>query len=262
MRAVIRYLWNGTKWTLREARGHAVGSLTTLAVLAGIGLIGGYLSLGHGATSSTATPLAQHRRPLPPLTFSVEHWEEGFIIVGIRRHPARCSTRKGVAHSNTRGVRAAALTRRRATCGSSSTVTAAMLCRSPACALWSFRVRGRSWEQAFCEGGGELRAIPIAFNREARTPTASRFARRVVSVAQGEVVPFLVKGIVKSHFVTWKILISAELANGRKLTYVLDDDRRPFRTMPHRDGTPVYEWRWWRASMHPGPYLAVTSNRG
>jgi hypothetical protein len=240
---VLRAIWKPIKWTLTEARGAAVAAVTAAAVAAVLGVV--FTRGGHHVATTTA-PL----RPSPPLTFSVVHLEEGFVVVDIPRTPGTLAAMKS-AHGCMELERVARL-------GGGADPRRTILRvlvhghRADDVTITGIRAvivsRGRpkAGAEAFCAGGGELGDIPVSINLEARNPIAQRFLHHVTSVAKGEVVSFNINAHTRSQAIAWKLVVSAELASGHKLTYVLQDTSHPFRTTPYTDGTPTYEWRWWR----------------
>jgi hypothetical protein len=107
-----------------------------------------------------------------------------------------------------------------------------------------------------CAGGGEVSPIRVTFNLDAENPEAQRessthvarpyFGGKYITLSRGEFVPFSISGVTKSHYVTWKLEVRV-MIDGRRRTYVLDDDGRPFRTTAPTSARayyPAYQWRW------------------
>jgi hypothetical protein len=250
---LVGHVGRGAKWALAVVGATALGAVTLAAA-------GHMPFIGH---AQSAAKSARHPLPLPPLTFSVVHLEEGFAVVGIPRQPATLAAMKRAP-----GCNQLERTARSGGGGDPSKTTLRVLVhghRADDVTITGIRATVVSRTQptlgaeALCAGGGDVGDIPIALDLESRNPTSYHFLHRVTTVAKGEVASFGIIARTRSHVIAWKLIVSAELASGRKLTYVLDDQGHPFRTTPQQAGTPVYEWRWWwMAHKKLAPYLSVT----
>jgi hypothetical protein len=115
---------------------------------------------------------------------------------------------------------------------------------------------------ADCPGGSAVGLIRMRLDLDSGDPVALRvvrddhqeegrvvgpfFADHAITVRRGESVPIIVEATTHSQFVVWKLEVTARV-NGRRHTYVLDDNGQPFRTTARSSlelATPDYEWNW------------------
>jgi hypothetical protein len=247
-RRLILRARRGGRWVLVVAAGAIVAALA----VALLGLATGQLQ-------------RLWRDPAPALRFSMNRMEEGYVLqIPDRDAAARLSHAHGCdgLEAETRmagGADTDETDLRLLVEGRSSDTVTITGMR----ALITDRTPPKGGAIAFCAGGGEVGPIPLAFelDSKSRTPPAVRMkthlgrtrsvgpyfgAHHLVTVAEHEVVPFELTGIAHSHFVEWKIEVSADVA-GRPRRFVIDDRGQPFRTAPlaaSRDYHPLYEWRW------------------
>jgi hypothetical protein len=224
----------------------ALGVVGT-AVLGALALGGVRLATGH-------LPLL-HRAPLPPLTFSVTHEEEGFVVVAIPRRSttlaklgrARDCAELEAAARQGGGADPKATRLRLLVHGHSAdgvTITAMR-------AVVVSQSKPKGGAEAWCEGGGALGPIPITLSLDSSAPVARYFTEHghAVSVANNETVSFYIQAKSTLSLVAWKLAVTGDLGNGHSRTFLIDVT---LRTSPERRGTPLYEWRWWH---HPADML-------
>jgi hypothetical protein len=113
-----------------------------------------------------------------------------------------------------------------------------------------------------CPGGSDAGVIPMRIKLDSGSPIALRvvesdrsedgriagpfFAHRVITVRRGESVTAVIEAKTRLAFVTWKLQVTA-LVNGKRRTYLLGDDGRPFRTTAEASlyrSHPEYEFDW------------------
>jgi hypothetical protein len=221
----------------------------------------------YGGAKHKVTRLVSKPPAAPePLSFSIRRDEEGVIVVGVPRGPARHLADAHGCKDLERKAREAG--------GADPRITLlSMIARGHLAdtavitdmrALVLSRVPVKEGAEAFCQSAGAESALRLRFDLDSRVPVALRMvgnqdvahpdgpffvpSRRVITAPRNEAVPLLLEGVARSSVVTWKIQVTVDLGPGIEKTFVLPEHGLPYRTSPQSGGRPVYEWRWWH---HP-----------
>jgi hypothetical protein len=219
----------------------------------------------YGGAKHKVTGLGRKPAAAPePLSFSIRRDEEGVIVVGVPRSPAR---RLAYAH----GCKDLEQKAREAGGADPRSTLLSMIARGHLAdtavitdmrALVLSRRPVKEGAEAFCQGGGAESALRLRFDLDSRVPVALRmvgnqdvahpdgpfFPHNRITAPRNEAVPLLLEGVARSSVVTWKIQVTVDLGPGIEKTFVLPEHGLPYRTSPQSGGRPVYEWRWWH---HP-----------